>query len=99
VSKAKKAANPEIKQDYSPEAGEELRGKEGENSYTPSSAEEEDGNNVNTGKLLEKVLERGNLNLAYKRVKKNGGSHSVDGMNVEELLPYLKQHGENLRQT
>ena len=99
MSKAKKAANPAIKRDYPPEAGEELRGKEGEHSNAPASAEEEDGNKVNTSKLLEKVLDRENLNLAYKRVKKNGGSHGVDGMKVEELLPYLKQHGENLKQT
>jgi group II intron reverse transcriptase/maturase len=98
VSKAKKAANPAIKRDYPPEAGVELRGKEGEHSYAPGSAEEEDGNKVNAGKLLEKVLDRENLNLAYKRVKKNGGSHGVDGMKVEELLPYLKQHGESLKQ-
>jgi RNA-directed DNA polymerase len=98
VSKAKKAANPAIKRDYPPEAGVELRGKEGEHSYAPASTEGEDGNKVNTSKLLEKVLDRVNLNLAYKRVKKNGGSHGVDGMKVEELLPYLKQHGENIKQ-
>ena len=99
MSKAKKAANPVVKRDYPPEAGEELRSKEGEHSYAPASEEEEDGNKVNAGKLLEKVLNRENLNLAYKRVKKNGGSHGVDGMKVEELLPYLKQHGENLKQS
>jgi RNA-directed DNA polymerase len=60
---------------------------------------EKTGNKVNTSKMLGKVLDRDNLNLAYKRVKKNGGSHGVDGMKVEELLPYLKRHGENLRQT
>jgi RNA-directed DNA polymerase len=98
VSKAKKAANPAIKRDYPPEAGVELQGKEGEHSYAPASSEGEDRNRVNASKMLEKVLERENLNLAYKRVKKNGGSHGVDGMKVEELLPYLKQHGENLRQ-
>jgi retron-type reverse transcriptase len=99
VSKARKAANPVIKRDCPPEAGVELRGKEGAHSNAPASTEGEDGNRVNTSKLLEKVLDRENLNLAYKRVKKNGGSHGVDGMNVEELLPYLKQHGENLKQT
>jgi group II intron reverse transcriptase/maturase len=99
VSKAKKAANPVIKRDYPPEAGVELRGNEGEHSHAPASAEGEDGNRVNTGKLLEKVLDRENLNLAYKPVKKNGGSHGVDGMKVEGLLPYLKQHGENLKQS
>lgn len=99
MSRAKKAANPAIKRDYPPEAGVELRGKEGEHSYAPASVEEEGGNKVNTSKLLEKVLDRENLNLAYRRVKKNGGSHGVDGMKVEELLSYLKQHGENLKQT
>lgn len=32
-----------------------------------------------------------------KRVKKNGGSHGVDGMQVDELLPYLRQNGEAIR--
>jgi hypothetical protein len=45
-----------MKRDYSPEAGVELRGKEGDHSHAPASAEGEDGNRVNTGKLLEKVL-------------------------------------------
>jgi len=99
VSRVKKAANPAIKRDYPPEAGVELRDKEGEHSHAPALAEEEGGNKVNTSKLLEKVLDRENLNLAYKRVKKNGGSHGVDGMKVDELLPYLKQHGENLKQS
>jgi RNA-directed DNA polymerase len=48
--------------------------------------------------LLEKVIERNNLNKAYKQVKANRGSHGVDGMEVEELLPYLKRHGEDIRQ-
>ena len=36
------------------------------------STEGEDGKRVNAGKLLEKVLDKVTLNLAYKRVKKNG---------------------------
>jgi group II intron reverse transcriptase/maturase len=61
------------------------------------------GNKENNGneykvKLLEKILEPGNLNLAYKRVKANKGSHGVDGMAVGELLYYLKQNGELIRQ-
>lgn len=50
-------------------------------------------------RLLEAIVSRENLNLAYKRVKANGGSHGVDGMTIEELLPYLKQHGTALRQS
>ena len=48
------------------------------------------------GSLLARVLERNNMNLAYKRVKKNGGAPGVDGMTVDELLPYLKEHGGEL---
>ena len=99
VSKAKKAAHTDNNRHYPPEIGVELRGKEGEQSFAPASTEGKDGNKVNTSNLFEKVLDRENLNHAYKRVKKNGGSHGVDGMKVEELLPYLKQHGESLKQS
>jgi RNA-directed DNA polymerase len=49
--------------------------------------------------LLERILQSDNLNEAYKRVVKNRGSHGVDGMEVKELLPYLKVHGEEIKQT
>lgn len=41
--------------------------------------------------LLEKILDRKNLNSAYRRVKANKGAPGVDGMTVDELLPYLKK--------
>jgi len=44
------------------------------------------------GALLERILQRDNLNAAFKRVKKNGGAAGVDGMTVDEMLPYLKEH-------
>lgn len=46
--------------------------------------------------LLEKVLGRDNLNRAYKRVKANKGASGIDGMTVDEALPWLKEHGEEL---
>lgn len=46
--------------------------------------------------LLEKVLERDNLNKAYKRVKANGGGAGIDNMTVYEMLPYLKEHNGEL---
>lgn len=49
--------------------------------------------------MLEEILSPRNLNLAYKRVKKNKGAGGVDGMGVEALLQYLKDNGEELRQT
>jgi group II intron reverse transcriptase/maturase len=49
--------------------------------------------------LLEQILGRENLNRAYKQVKKNKGSHGVDGMEVEHLLQYFKDNGDKLRKT
>ena len=46
--------------------------------------------------LLEQILHRDNLNEAYKRVVKNGGAPGIDGMTVVEMLPYLKEHKEEL---
>ena len=40
-------------------------------------------------RLLEAILYKDNFNRAYKRVKANKGKHGVDGMTVEEALPYL----------
>ncbi|MBT9141559.1 MAG: Group II intron-encoded protein LtrA [Dehalococcoidia bacterium] len=45
---------------------------------------------------FEKVLHRDSLNAAYKRVKQNGGAAGIDGMTVDEMLPYLKEHKEEL---
>lgn len=39
---------------------------------------------------LERILSRGNLLLAMKRVISNKGSHGVDGMTVHELEHFLK---------
>lgn len=44
--------------------------------------------------LLERMLEGGNLRLAYKRVVQNGGAPGVDGVTVAELQAYLKTHWE-----
>jgi group II intron reverse transcriptase/maturase len=53
---------------------------------------------LQTAGLLEKILHRDNLNKAYKKVKSNKGSGGVDGMCVEELLTYLREHGKDLNQ-
>lgn len=46
--------------------------------------------------LLEAILDRNNLNKAYLKIKRNGGSAGIDGMTVDEMLPYLKEHREEL---
>lgn len=47
-------------------------------------------------RLLERILSRDNLNTAYKQVKRNKGTHGIDGMEVEHLLQYLKDNGDEL---
>ena len=48
---------------------------------------------------MEKILDRDNLNRAYKRVKANKGAPGVDGMTVEAALPLLKEHGKELTES
>ena len=51
-----------------------------------------------TNNLLELILRKDNLNKAYKQVKSNKGSGGIDGMQVDELLPYLRENQETLIQ-
>lgn len=46
--------------------------------------------------LLERILDRENLNRAYKRVKANKGAPGIDGMTVEDALGWLREHREEL---
>ena len=46
--------------------------------------------------LLEAILDRRNMNKAYKRVKANKGAPGIDGMTIEEALPYLREHKDEL---
>ena len=46
--------------------------------------------------LLEKVLSKENLNNAYKQVYKNKGASGIDGVTVEELFSYIREHQEEI---
>jgi group II intron reverse transcriptase/maturase len=46
--------------------------------------------------LLEKVLSKENLNKAYKQVYKNKGASGVDGVTVDELFSYIREHKEEI---
>jgi len=49
-------------------------------------------------RLIEEVCQRGNLVRAWKRVQGNGGSPGIDGMRVEELTDYLREHWGTIRE-
>ena len=55
-------------------------------------------NPANTNQLMEEVCERENLKEALQQVKANKGSGGIDGMTVEELDDYLKQHWPTIRE-
>lgn len=46
--------------------------------------------------LLEKVLSKENLNNAYKQVYKNKGASGIDGVTVEKLFSYIREHQEEI---
>ena len=46
--------------------------------------------------ILGKILDKDNLNRAYKRVKANKGAPGIDGMTIEVALLWLKEHNREL---
>ena len=46
--------------------------------------------------LLDEILAKENLNNAYKKVYQNKGASGIDGIKVEELKEYLKEHKEEI---
>ena len=51
-----------------------------------------------TNNLLDLILRKDNLNKAYRKVKSNKGKGGIDGMQVDELLPFLRENQETLIQ-
>ncbi|WP_204558605.1 group II intron reverse transcriptase/maturase [Bacillus ectoiniformans] len=47
-------------------------------------------------KLLDKILDRDNLNQAYKKVKSNKGASGVDGMSVDELALHMVENKDDI---
>jgi group II intron reverse transcriptase/maturase len=48
--------------------------------------------------LMSRIVERSNLARALKRVRQNKGSAGIDGMTVDELVPYLHDHWATIRE-
>jgi RNA-directed DNA polymerase len=49
-------------------------------------------------RLMEEICERENCKQALARVKANKGSAGVDGMTVQQLPEFLKQHWPGIRE-
>lgn len=82
---------------YSLEDKVELEDKEKVHSVSLTSEMNQNDRNMYDSMLMEKILDKDNMNEAFKRVKKKKGSHGIDGLTIDELQEYLKEHGEQLR--
>jgi RNA-directed DNA polymerase len=78
----------------------ELQGKQGALSKDLALSKRERENDVNdkSNRLLERILSRENMLVAYKRVVANKGSHGVDGMKVDELRTFIIDKWQSVRQ-
>jgi RNA-directed DNA polymerase len=47
---------------------------------------------------MEAVVERENMKAAWLRVRRNKGAAGVDGMSVDVLLPYLREHWPKIKE-
>ena len=74
----------------------ETQGKQGVYSALSAMSQLKAESEFDTENLLEKIVDKRNFFDAYKRVVANKGSHGIDGMSVDELLPYLKENYSTL---
>ena len=50
------------------------------------------------GQLMNQILSRGNMRMAYKKVKANKGAGGVDGISIEEVDEYLKENWTDIKE-
>jgi RNA-directed DNA polymerase len=50
-----------------------------------------------TTELMQQVVRRENMHAAYRRVVRNGGAPGVDGMRVDDLWAYCREHWAEIR--
>jgi group II intron reverse transcriptase/maturase len=63
----------------------------------PAAGERDMSESNPTSALLERVVERANLQRALKQVRSNQGAPGIDGMTVDELPDYLRHHWVDIR--
>lgn len=72
--------------------GEALRAERSGEVLSATQGDVRSGNDDLRLGVMDRVVERGNLLRALKRVQRNQGSPGVDGLTVEELPTYLREH-------
>ena len=92
-----KQQNIQIELDFSSTVTGEARATGGEETES-FGVRNETESPASTNRLMEEVCERENLKEAWKRVKANKGSAGVDGITIDGLADYLKQHGPAIRE-
>src|SRR5271169_882633 len=92
-----KQQNIQMELDFSSALTGEARGAAGEEteSLMATSGPESP---ARTNRLMEEICERENLKQALRQVKGNKGSAGVDGISVNQLTDYLKQHWPVIRE-
>jgi RNA-directed DNA polymerase len=89
--------NIQLELDFSPTpAGEAREAGREETESLPTMNDPESPASMN--RLMEEVCERENLKEALRRVKANKGSPGVDGMTIDAMTDYLKQHWPAIRE-
>lgn len=82
---------------YPVEVELETQGKQGVYSELQAMSKLKTKSKMNTDNLLERIVDKRNFFEAYKKVVANKGSSGIDGMKVDELLPFLQEHYETLK--
>ncbi|GGH53827.1 hypothetical protein GCM10008014_21890 [Paenibacillus silvae] len=85
----------EYRKGYRQRDGVEREGDAGARSIETRESREREG----AKGLMERILNRDNLNRAYKQVKRNHGAPGIDGMTVGMALPWLRENREELLQS
>src|SRR5256884_5563810 len=92
-----KQQNIQMELDFSSALTGAARGGAGEETESLMATNEPE-NPARTNRLMEEVRERENLKEALRQVKGNKGSAGIDGVTVDQLTDYLKQHWPMIRE-
>ena len=92
-----KQQNIQMELDFSSALTGEARGAAGEETESLMATSGPEGP-ARTNRMMEEVCERENLKQALRQVKGNKGSAGVDGITVNQLTDYLKQHWPVIRE-